>query len=110
MYVAMNRFTVARDRAEAFERIWLDRETTLHELPGFLAFHLLRGEPAEDRLLYSSYTLWAHKADFEHWTRSPQFKTAHARAEQREPVSIGHPQFEGFDVIQSVTAPAEAAL
>ena len=113
MYVAMNRFKVIKSRADAFENMWLTRQSNLHELPGFLSFHMLRGAEAEDHVLYSSYTLWARKADFEHWTRSPQFRSSHANAEKREPMTLGHPQFEGFDVIQALTNPpreVEAAL
>ncbi|WP_368855773.1 antibiotic biosynthesis monooxygenase, partial [Escherichia coli] len=37
----MNRFQVLKDETQAFEQVWLTRESTLHELPGFVEFHLL---------------------------------------------------------------------
>ena len=43
MFIAMNRFKVLRDCTKDFEQAWLARESYLHELPGFLAFHLLAG-------------------------------------------------------------------
>ncbi|PPQ37246.1 Heme-degrading monooxygenase HmoA [Rhodoblastus acidophilus] len=105
MFVAMNRFKVLRENAAAFEAMWLARNSTLHQMPGFMTFQLLKGSEEAEPMLYSSYTLWARKADFEAWTRSMQFRAAHDRAEQRAPLSIGQPQFEGFEVLQALSAP-----
>jgi heme-degrading monooxygenase HmoA len=104
MFIACNRFRVIPDRATDFEAAWLNRETYLHEVPGFRQFHLLKGPAAEDHILYSSFTAWETRADFEAWTRSEQFRRAHANAGASKPTSLGHPQFEGFDVIQSISA------
>ena len=41
MYIAMNRFKVAKGSEAMFEKLWLTRESYLHELPGFLVLHLL---------------------------------------------------------------------
>ncbi len=106
MFIAMNRFQVLEDSTEAFEQVWLTRESSLHELPGFIAFHLLRGPEREDHVLYASHTVWASKADFENWTRSDQFRRAHAAAPSARPTTLGHPQFEGFEVIQTVVPPS----
>ena len=46
MYIAMNRFKVLKDAAKDFENVWFTRESYLHELPGFVAFHLLKGPGA----------------------------------------------------------------
>lgn len=108
MFVAANRFRVMPAHAEEFERAWLTRESHLHELPGFLAFHLLKGPREEDHVLYSSLTLWASRTAFEAWTRSEQFRKAHAGAGSTKPITLGPPQFEGFDVLQTITA-SEAA-
>ena len=106
MYIAMNRFKVLKDRAADFESVWFSRESYLHELPGFVAFHLLKGPEREDHVLYSSHTMWASYADFENWTKSEAFRKAHARAGSgnSKPTTLGHPEFEGFHVIQEVTA------
>ena len=43
MYIAMNRFRVLPDKLAPFEARWLDRDVYLTEVPGFVAFHLLKG-------------------------------------------------------------------
>ena len=49
-------------------------------MPGFVEFHLLKGPEAETYTLYSSHTVWQNKAAFEAWTKSEEFRAAHARA------------------------------
>lgn len=100
MFIAMNRFKVAKGKETDFEQIWRSRESYLHELEGFAAFSLLRGPEREDHTLYSSHTVWGNKDQFTAWTRSEQFRKAHARTGDARPLNIlGHPEFEGFDVI-----------
>lgn len=103
MFIAMNRFKVVKESAQDFEQVWLGRDSQLGEMEGFLAFHMLRGPEAEDHILYSSHTTWRSRADFEAWTRSEQFRRAHARAPNAKSLYLGHPQFEGFEAIQSRT-------
>jgi heme-degrading monooxygenase HmoA len=104
MFIAMNRFKVLKDVTHEFEQRWLTRESYLHELDGFIEFHMLRGPAHEDHVLYSSYTLWVSKAHFEAWTRSEQFRISHIRASSGsdKPMTLAHPEFEGFEVIQSI--------
>ena len=102
MYIAMNRFKVLKDATKDFENVWFSRESYLHELPGFVAFHLLRGPEREDHILYSSHTIWRSHADFEAWTKSEAFRAAHHKAGDNKPLYLGHPQFEGFEVMQTV--------
>lgn len=109
MFIAMNRFKVLKENAKAFETIWLTRESYLTELKGFIEFHMLRGPEREDHILYSSHTLWASKEDFDVWTRSEQFRKAHHRAGENKPLTLGHPEFEGFEVFQTVTNQPKAA-
>jgi heme-degrading monooxygenase HmoA len=106
MYIAMNRFKIGKGSEQAFEQLWMSRESYLHELPGFVAFHLLRGPEREDHVLYSSHTVWKRHADFENWTKSDQFRKAHANAgtSSIRPHYLGHPEFEGFHVIQEIAA------
>ena len=107
-YIAMNRFEVAKENAAAFEAMWLNRESYLDEMEGFISFSLLRGPEKDDQILYSSHTVWATKANFEAWTNSEAFRKAHARAGNGGPrLFIGHPRFEGFEAIQT-TLPAGA--
>ena len=64
MFIAMNRFRVIKTEAHAFEQVWLNRQSTLHELDGFIEFHMLKGPEREDHILYSSYTQWRDKDVF----------------------------------------------
>lgn len=105
MFIAMNRFQVLRGQESAFEAVWLSRETHLEAVPGFLGFSLLRGPEQEDHTLYASHSRWASKAAFEGWTKSEAFRMAHKGAGDNKPLYMGHPQFEGFEVLQEV-APA----
>ena len=111
MYIAMNRFKVAKGSEAMFEKLWLTRESYLHELPGFLVFHLLKGPEREDHVLYSSHTMWRSYADFENWTKSEQFRKAHANAGSSSirPHYLGHPEFEGFHVLQETKMPSSQA-
>jgi heme-degrading monooxygenase HmoA len=102
MFIAMNRFKVIRGEETAFEELWLSRESRLDEMPGFIEFHLLRGPEREDHTLYSSHALWASREDFTAWTQSEQFRAAHRSAGSAKPLYLGHPELEGFDVIQTV--------
>ena len=104
MFIAMNRFSVAPGKESDFEQVWLSRETHLEGVPGFVAFHLLRGPKGEDATLYSSHTVWRSRAEFEAWTRSDAFRAAHKDAGDNRPLYAGHPRFEGFEVLQEVVA------
>lgn len=102
MFIAMNRFQVARGRESEFEEVWRARDTQLASVPGFRSFHLLRGPEAEDNTLYSSHTVWDSRGAFEAWTRSDAFRTAHRDAGNHKGLYLGHPRFEGFDVVLSL--------
>jgi heme-degrading monooxygenase HmoA len=106
MFIAMNRFKVAVGSEADFEHVWKSRDTYLNEMPGFVVFHLLKGPVREDHTLYSSHTIWRDKADFEAWTKSDAFRKAHQGAGERKPLYLGHPEFEGFEVVQTVTQEA----
>ncbi len=109
MFIAMNRFQVCRGEEAAFEAVWLGRDVHIDRVPGFVAFHLLRGPEREDHTLYSSHTIWASRAAFEDWTRSEAFRAAHRDAGSGKRLYLGPPQFEGFEAIQEVLPAAEAA-
>ncbi len=104
MFIAMNRFRVAPGAEADFEHMWLTRDVYLRTVPGFESFQLLRGPAGEDHVLYASHTVWATKAAFEDWTRSQSFRDAHRNAGQATTRSLynGPPQFEGFEVLQTV--------
>ena len=104
MFIAMNRFQVMKGSEEAFEHVWMNRDTQLNKVPGFLEFHLLKGPDREDHTLYSSHTLWQSRAAFEAWTKSDAFRIAHQSAGANKPLYLGHPQFEGFEIRQTMRA------
>jgi heme-degrading monooxygenase HmoA len=109
MFIAMNRFRVRKGSERDFEQVWLSRDTHLGKVAGFVEFHLLRGPEQEDHTLYSSHTVWQSRAAFEAWTRSEEFRAAHRDAGQNKPLYLDHPQFEGFEVVQTVR-PGKAAV
>lgn len=102
MYIAMNRFKVAKGSEEEFEAIWKNRDSRLGEMRGFREFHLLRGpkNEAEGYTLYASHTIWESHDDFVAWTKSQNFRDAHRSAGSTRATYIGHPQFEGFSVVE----------
>ena len=100
MYIAMNRFRVPTENATAFEDLWLNRESHLHKLDGFVEFHMLRGPEVEGIVLYASHTVWASEDAFIAWTKSESFRAAHKDAGQTKKLYEGHPNFEGFTPIQ----------
>ena len=108
MFIAMNRFKVRLGKEALFEQVWKSRDSQLSTLPGFEEFHLLRGPETEDYTLYSSHTVWHTKADFEAWTRSEAFRNAHKNAGSHGDLYLDHPNFEGFEVVQTLTAEATA--
>ena len=102
MFIAMNRFRVSLGAEAEFEKVWTTRDTYLGGVPGFITFHLLRGPEREDHVLYSSHSVWRSRGDFEAWTRSEAFRRAHSDAGSNRSLYLGHPEFEGFDVLQTI--------
>jgi heme-degrading monooxygenase HmoA len=103
MFIAMNRFKVRKGSEDAFEMVWLTRKSYLDRMPGFVEFHLLKRPEADDHTLYSSHTVWESRSQFEAWTKSDEFRAAHARAgnDSTGSLYLEHPKFEGFEVRQT---------
>ena len=99
MFIAMNRFRIARGREEVFENLWQQRDSYLDEVPGFREFSLLQGPSDEESTLFASHTVWENRAFFDAWTESESFRRAHAQARAPEGTYLGHPVFEGFEVV-----------
>ena len=62
-------------------------------------FNLLRGDSTDEYTLYSSHSIWQSKEHFIAWTKSEAFRKAHRNAGENKPLYIGHPEFEGFNVV-----------
>ena len=103
MFIAMNRFRVKKGSEQAFEDVWLNRDSQLTKVPGFVEFHLLKGPEHDDYTLYASHTIWKSRDSFYAWTKSEAFRAAHANAGSNKPLYLGHPQLEGFETLQTVT-------
>ena len=99
MFIAMNRFRIALGREDVFEELWRKRDSHLDDVPGFREFHLLRGPTDDEATLFASHSLWDSRACFEAWTESDAFRKAHAQARAPEGTYLGHPLFEGFEVL-----------
>ena len=95
----MNRFSVAEGREDEFETVWRERDSYLHDVPGFQAFHLLRGEPKEGCTIFISKSKWDSRESFVAWTDSESFTKAHQQARTPKGVLLGHPNFEGYEVV-----------
>jgi len=100
MFIAMNRFKIVTGKESVFEDIWKTRESNLKEVAGFKEFHLLRGHTTEEsHTLFATHVVWNDRADFEAWTQSEQFRQSHSKAGTHRDIYMGHPEFEGFEVV-----------
>jgi heme-degrading monooxygenase HmoA len=99
MFIAMNRFRIARGAEDAFETLWKSRDSHLDGVPGFREFHLLRGPSGDEETLYASHTVWESRAAFEAWTRSEAFAKAHAQARAPKGTYLSHPMLELFEAV-----------
>ena len=99
MYIAMNRFRVSRGREEEFVEIWRNRDSYLDQVEGIKDFQLLRGEAEEDATVFVSHSLWDSREAFRAWTESEVFAKAHRQARMPEGILLGHPQFEGYEIV-----------
>jgi len=99
MFIAMNRFKIAKGFEEAFEKVWRERDSYLSEVPGFKSFSLLKGPEQDDHVLYASHSIWESRAAFEAWTESESFRKAHAQTSAPKGTYLDHPQLETFESV-----------
>tara|TARA_B100000927_G_scaffold133523_1_gene107568 strand:+ start:159 stop:464 length:306 start_codon:yes stop_codon:yes gene_type:complete len=98
-FIAMNRFKIILGKEDDFENVWKTRETFLDDVNGFINFNLLRGDSTDEYTLYSSHSIWQSKEHFIAWTKSEAFRKAHKNAGENKPLYLGHPEFEGFNIV-----------
>ena len=98
-FIAMNRFKIILGKEDDFENVWKTRETFLDDVNGFISFNLLRGDSTDEYTLYSSHSIWQSKEHFIAWTKSEAFRKAHKNAGENKPLYLGHPEFEGFNIV-----------
>lgn len=99
MYIAMNRFKIISGKENTFEKIWIDRDSQLHNVKGFLNFNLIKGEKNKNYTIYVSHSTWSSEKNFINWTKSESFRQAHKNAGANSEIYLGHPKFEGFSVV-----------
>ena len=81
------------------KNIWKQRNTYLRNVPGFEKFNLIKGKKTDLFTLYASHSIWKSEDDFINWTKSDAFRKAHSSAGKHKDIYLGHPEFEGFNVI-----------
>ena len=79
--------------------IWRNRDSYLDDVEGIKDFQLLRGEAEDDATVFVSHSVWDSREAFRAWTESEAFAKAHRRARMPEGVLLGHPQFEGYELV-----------
>ena len=99
MFLAMNRFKIARGFEDGFEKVWRERDSYLSEVEGFVSFNLMKGMVTEEFVLYASHSVWQSKEAFEAWTDSEHFRKAHAQASAPKGTYLAHPDLELFDSV-----------
>ncbi len=103
MYIAMNRFKINPGFEQGFEEIWASRNSSLDNVPGYHSFKLLKEtgqKEAESAFtLYSTLTIWESEQRFRDWTKSENFRQAHANAGAVKGTYREPPQLELFDVV-----------
>ena len=99
MFIAMNRFKIVIGKEKEFEDVWKNRDTHLKDVPGFKEFNLVKGDTNNEHTLYASHSIWDSKNDFINWTKSEAFRLAHKNSGQHKGLYLGHPNFEGFEVV-----------
>ncbi len=102
MYLTMNRFRVNAGHEDAFETVWKSRDSHLKTVPGFVSFHLMKGEASDGVRLYASHTMWESKTAFEAWTKSEAFRAAHKGAKSSAEMYDGPPVLEVFESVQAL--------
>ena len=95
----MNRFKIVLGKEKEFEDVWKNRDTHLEGVSGFKEFHLVKGDTNYEHTLYASHSIWNSKNDFINWTKSEAFRLAHKNSGQHKGLYLGHPNFEGFEVV-----------
>ena len=77
MVIVMNRIPVAQGREREFEETFAGRDRAVDQMPGFVEMQVWR--PTEGRI-YIVMTRWQSREDFQRWTESEAFMSAHRKS------------------------------
>ena len=102
MFIAMNRFRVKKGSEDAFEKVWLNRDSQLIKVPGFVEFHLLKGpEHGGLHALFLAHAL-AKQGDVRSLDQVGGVPRRPQGCGPEQPLYLDHPKFEGFEVRQTL--------
>jgi heme-degrading monooxygenase HmoA len=104
MYLTMNRFRVNLGQEDAFEAMWKTRDSHLKSVPGFVSFHLMRGDVDGGRAALCLPHALGRPDAFLDWTKSEAFRAAHKGVKPSETMYDGPPVLECFDSVQAIEA------
>lgn len=99
MIIVMNKFNIKSEFVSEFIARWQGRNSYLKNSLGFVEFHLLKGEENENFSVISSFVKWQNYEAFENWTKSEEFKKAHAKASETANMHYKNANLEIFEVI-----------
>ncbi len=98
MISVANRFLISEGFEETFEQRFIEGQSYLKEMDGFVRMYFKR--PLEGNY-YVVLTYWQDVESFQAWTESKQFKARHARA-RVEGMYAGPNVFELHEVLHAV--------
>ena len=75
MIVVENRIPVKKEYREKFEKLFIERESHLNEMPGFVSNEVMRPMKGDE---YIVMTHWETMEHFQSWVNSDAFKKAHS--------------------------------
>ena len=104
MIVVQNRIPIAKGWEAEFEKRFTNRAWALSKLPGFVRNEVLRPAEGSDAP-YIVRTYWETMAAFEAWTKSDEFRAAHANTPPKEAFS-GPSKLEIHEVFSVHERPA----
>jgi caffeoyl-CoA O-methyltransferase len=101
MFIAMNRFRVKEASADAFEKVWRDRESCLGQMPGFMRFHLLKSTLGDGVVEFVSHSTWLAEADFKNWRDSDDSRRTHGSSGTGsvKDMLLGPPEYRGYEML-----------
>ncbi len=76
-FVAVNYIDCTEAYVDRFEELFGSRAHAIDRLPGFRFMHVLKPSDPDEPYLIVSH--WDSKANFDAWTRSPEFLEGHKR-------------------------------
>ncbi len=104
MFISMNRFKIIKGVEQRFEGLWVRRAdpAIMHEIPGFVEFHLLRGREFDDHTQYVSHIVWESEKSMREYDLSEAFRKDHSVELDRENIYLEPPNCELFNPVRTV--------